>query len=128
MDQNNLSLFVDDELKIIHYKHTGLLKVEELGQAWQKLLELEEFTNLKYNLLSDYTEADFDFSVDKTDLIWEFLHSIKHILKGKKEAVITSKPVSTAISFLFESESNKLLNFDVRTFSTREAALEWLSH
>jgi hypothetical protein len=126
MEQNRFEIFVDYERQLIHYHHKGMLKVEEIGEVWQKLLEMEEFTKLGYNLLTDYSDADFAFSINKTDIIWNFLLSIKHILKGKKEAVITSKPIPTAISILFESETNKSMGFQVKTFTTMDAALEWL--
>jgi hypothetical protein len=126
MEKNYYRITIDDERKMIHYQHNGFLKIEEIGEAWRRLLELKEFTSLGYNLLSDYSEADFDFSINKAELIWDFLYSIQDILKNKRGAVVTSKPVSTAISVLFEAETYRNLKFELKTFSTREVALDWL--
>jgi hypothetical protein len=69
---------------LILYKHKGFLKIEEIGEAWQELLKLKEFTELKYNLLSDYSDAKSDFGEEDVQLITDFFFSIKEILKDKK--------------------------------------------
>jgi len=118
---------IDNDIRIIRYTHDGLISRQELGLAWGEILKLNEFSHLKFNLLSDYRNADFDFSVNETDVIWEFLESIKHILKGKRESVITDKPFTTAISMLFEKELYLKIGFNVKIFSTEKEALRWLS-
>jgi hypothetical protein len=118
---------IDDEKRIVFYHHHGMLKIEDIGNAWQDLVRLEEFSSKGYNLLSDYSDADFDFSVHKTEMVWDYFESIKDILWDKKEAVIVSTPTATAISILFENEAFSTLNFKVKTFSTRDAAISWLA-
>ena len=124
--EHSILITVDDQRKIIYYYHKGFLKIEDIGSAWKRLLELKEFTQFGYNLLCDYSEADFAFSFGSADLIWKFFHSIKDVLDNKKEAIITSSPQATAISYLFENETSKKLNFTIKTFSTREVAIDWL--
>ncbi|MBK7212012.1 MAG: STAS/SEC14 domain-containing protein [Bacteroidales bacterium] len=126
METNRFDISFDDINKIIIYKHYGILSIDQIGEAWQSLLKTEQFLHHGYNLLSDYTEADFGFSVNSTEKAWSFFHSIQHILDGKKEAVVTSTPLTTAISVLFEHETLKELNFEVKTFSTKEVAIDWL--
>ncbi|NVO18422.1 MAG: hypothetical protein HXX13_01915 [Bacteroidetes bacterium] len=126
MEDNRYEIFIDEKQKIIQYKHWGILKIEDIGEAWQQLLKTEEFTKMGYNLLSDYSEADFNFSVGNTMIVWDFFKSIQHILRNKKEAVIATNPFTTAISILFENEAYKNLNFEVKTFTTRDVALDWL--
>jgi len=121
------NLETDKNLKIIRYTHSGLISRKELGTAWTEILQKDEFTKSGYNLLSDYRNADFDFTVDETDVIWDFLESIKHILNGKRESVITDKPFTTAISMLFEKQLYSKMGFNIKIFSTEQAALHWLS-
>jgi hypothetical protein len=99
----------------------------ELGAAWAEILQKDEFTKSGYNLLSDYRNADFDFSINETDVIWNFLESIKHILNGKRESVITDKPFTTAISMLFEKQLYSKMGFNIKIFSTEQAALNWVT-
>jgi hypothetical protein len=126
MKKQNIEISIDNDNKIIVYQHSGLLSLSEIGDAWKAIIEMAEFSKLGYNLLSDYSSADFDFSINQTDQVFDFLYSIKDILKGKKEAVITSNPLTTAISVFFENESYRNFQFEVKTFSTREVAVEWL--
>ncbi|MCH8557706.1 MAG: STAS/SEC14 domain-containing protein [Balneolia bacterium] len=110
----------------IEYRHSGVIARDEVGKAWRELLEDEDFVNNKFNLLTDYRGAEFTFSVEDTEPIDEFLHSIKHVLKGKRQAVIADSPFPTALSMLYANKLNKEIGFHVKVFSTREAAIEWL--
>ena len=123
----NYTIKTDHELKIIRYIHFGLIEDKaEIGKAWEDILGLKEFTELNYNLLSDYRNATFNLPVDDIDLISDFLYSIKHILKGKKQSLVLSDPKSTAMSLLFEREIYNKMDFKVKVLSTVEGALSWL--
>lgn len=124
--ETNFSLIVNHPQKTIHYTHTGVLNKEEIGLAWTELLKMEEFTQLKYNLLTDYSQAHFDMAVSDCDLIVNFLATLEPVLKDKKQAMIVSEPRNTALCLLFESEVNKHIGFIVRIFSSRPAAIQWL--
>jgi len=124
----NYSIKVNHELKIIRYSHSGLIdKKEEIGQVWEELLRLKEFTELKYNLLSDYRNATINLRFDDIGLIIDFLYSIKHILNGKKQSLVLNDPKSTAMSLLFKTEIYKKMDFNVKVFSTIGGALTWLA-
>lgn len=75
----------DHELKIIRYKHSGTLKRNDIGKAWEELLIMKEFTRDRYNLLSDYSEAIFDMPMDEAYEIVEILRSMGSVLKGKNK-------------------------------------------
>ena len=126
MGTHSFNFRIDNENQIIIYKHHGLLQIEDIGLAWHDLLNVKEFRHNGFNLLSDYSDAEFNFPLAKTQYAWDYLYSIRDILKNKKEAVITSTPASTAISILFENETFSKLNFEVKTFSTFSAAMSWL--
>jgi len=117
---------VDKKLKIIRYYHAGSIGRAEIGMVWKELLSLKEFTELKYNLLSDYRKSTFNLDIDDSDLISEFLYSLKPILNGKKQSIITDNPLNTALSFIFEDDVYEKVGFLVKTFSTVEDAEYWL--
>lgn len=98
----NFSITTDHQNKIIHYTHKALISKEDIGEAWQAFLGMKEFTEKKFDLLSDYSEAKFKMIVEDVSLIADFLLSLKDILKDKKQALITAEPLSTALSILFE--------------------------
>jgi adenine/guanine phosphoribosyltransferase-like PRPP-binding protein len=118
---------IDHELKIIRYAHSGIIQAEEIAYVWgNEFLKMKEFTELKYDLYSDYSNAKFDIPVEFLPELMEFMESIKPIIKGKKQSIIVDDPYSTAASLLFENEANKEIGFLVKVFNTKNAALEWL--
>ena len=123
----NFTIKTDHKNKLIRYCHTGLIKREEIGKAWDELLKLKEFTEKKYNLLSDYRKSKFIGGIEDVDIIIDILFSIKEILKSKKQALILDEPVSTALSMVFEERVYEETRFKVKVFSTIDEALIWLN-
>lgn len=122
----NYSVDVDHDLKLVRYKHTGKIQAPEIEQAWGDFLNLKEFTEKKYNLLSDYRNSKFDIPLEYLPAIVEFFKPISHIVKGKKQALIIDDYYSMAASILFVEKMFSEIGFIVQVFSTEEAAMEWL--
>ncbi len=120
------SISIDHELKLIRYTHCGLIKAEDIGQVWKEFLTIKEFTELKYNLFSDYSNSKLQIDLDFATELIKFLQSIESIIKKKKQALIVTDPHSVALSMIFERELSEKVDFNNKIFSTREAALEWL--
>ncbi len=51
--ENKYTIEIDHQLKIIRYTDSGNILEEEIGAAWDDFLGIPEFTNQKYNLLTD---------------------------------------------------------------------------
>jgi hypothetical protein len=122
----NYRILIDHQSRLIQYSHVGIINLEDIGSAWAEFKELKEFTALKYNLLTDYSEAKFDMKLDDLDKITDHLVSQRDILNNKKQAIILSEPLSTALSMLFKGKIIKQIGFNVEIFSTKEGALKWL--
>ncbi len=120
------SISIDHKLRIIRYTHSGLIKGDDIGEAWNEFLKMEEFTQLNYNLFSDYRNGKFQMSLESIPEIVGFLRAFENILRGKKQALIVDEPYSVAVSMLFEDKINKEIGFDVQVFSTEKSALSWL--
>jgi AAA+ ATPase superfamily predicted ATPase len=118
---------IDHDLKLIIYRHSGLLTTENIGEVWAQFLTMPEFTQMKYNLLSDYRKSKFLFVVEEVTEIVNFMRNIEAIVRGKKQALILDDPRSTAASMLFEQKVYEEVGFYVQVFSTEEVALVWLS-
>lgn len=123
----NYSISTDHKLKIIRYKHAGLINSEDIASAWSVFLSLNEFTQLKYNLLSDYSNGKFNIPIEEIPKIVEFMKVIKDVVNGKKQALIVDDPYSAAASMLFEESVYLEVGFKVKLFSTETAALKWLA-
>ncbi|HPG33715.1 MAG: STAS/SEC14 domain-containing protein [Lentimicrobiaceae bacterium] len=122
----NYTISVDDKLKIIRYRHTGNIPRKELGEAWTEILNIDEFTQQEFHLLADYRGATFNFSIDETKAIDQFLIAHKALLKGKKEALIVDNPFTTVVAILFEDKLYAQTGFEIKAFSTEHAAIRWL--
>ncbi|MFB6343260.1 hypothetical protein ACE1ET_16155 [Saccharicrinis sp. FJH62] len=123
----NFSLKTDHTNKLIRYKHSGVIRKEDIGLAWDELLKITEFTSQGYNLLSDYSDSKITGTISEIDDIIDILSNLKEILKGKKQALLVDDPVSTALSLFFENRVLDEVGFIVRVFSTKEEALKWLT-
>ncbi len=121
------SIIIDHELKLIKYKHSGLIHAEDIEEAWNEFLTLPEFTKLKYNLFSDYRSGEFQIPRKNLPEIINFMQKIETIIRGKKQALIVDSPYSVAASMLFGNEVNEKIGFNVQVFASERAALKWLS-
>ncbi|PLX23982.1 MAG: hypothetical protein C0599_03225 [Salinivirgaceae bacterium] len=120
------SIEIDHVRKIVIHRHKGNIQRSELGDFWRELLAIKEFTERKYNLLTDYRKAKFSFSDEELEPVDTFLKSIKHIIDGKRNAVIVNDPDNYALTLLVGKESAKQVNFHVNLFSTEKAAFDYL--
>jgi len=118
---------IDNKLKIIRYTHSGNIGKNKIGKAWEDLFCLKEFTDLGYNLLSDYRNAVFNLSIEDIDLISDFLFKFKEILNNKKQSIVICDTKSVAMSLMFEPEIYSKVGFNVKVFSTIENAVNWLN-
>ncbi|MDD2387464.1 MAG: STAS/SEC14 domain-containing protein [Bacteroidales bacterium] len=117
---------VDYDLHIVRYKHDGLITADDIGQAWQELLLIPEFSHNKYNLLSDYRNSKFDMSIEEMGGIIQYLRNLDNVLRGKKQSLLVENPNSTALSLLFENTVNAQMGFLVKVFTSEQAAINWL--
>jgi hypothetical protein len=117
---------LDHPNKLVRYSHKGEISKENVGEAWEEFLKLNEFVKDGYNLMSDYREARFQISFDEVYAISDFLFHIRDILHKKKQALIISEPMNKPISVLFEGEINHRIGFVVKVFATEDKAMEWL--
>ena len=125
--KSSYSIFIDHELKIIRYVHSGTIKDKsEIGEVWEKLLDLKEFSELGYYLFSDYRKAVIKLPESDIEFIYEYFVKIKNILEFKKQSIVIEEPTSTALSVLFMNQIQETTNFRIKIFSTEEAAIKWL--
>lgn len=121
------TIFIDHELKLIRYTHSGLISGADIEEAWSEFLTIPEFTQLKYNLFSDYRNGKFQIPRNELSEIVGFMENIEPTVRGKKQALIVDEPYSVAASILFRNAVNEKVGFDVQIFTTEDAALNWLS-
>lgn len=122
------TIHIEHELRLVRYTHAGIIKADEIGEAWKELLTMKEFTLLKYNLLSDYSMAKLEFGREIIPELVGFMRTIEMVVKGKKQALIIDEPYAVAASMIFENKVYAEIGFKIKVFSTETAALHWLSY
>jgi hypothetical protein len=121
------SIEIDHEWRIIRYKHSGIIHAEEIEEAWGEFLKIKDFTQDKYNLLSDYRNGKFQIPLSHLPEMIEFMRKIESVVRGRKQALIVDHPYSVAGSIIFMNKVYKEIGFKVKVFSTLPAAIKWLT-
>jgi len=112
------------ELDILEVSFKGDIRLNDMleyGEMIKKNVTLPR--NLK--ILTDATKANYQFSPTE---IREMMKALKEQIKpylSVKTAVIQNKPVETALSMLVD-DTDRIIGYDHKVFSSREAALNWL--
>lgn len=117
---------INTELKLVIHKYKGDVTTHHLKNAWHTFMHLKSFTSEGYNLISDYSEGKFRIRLSELNVARAFLKRHRYMLQGKKEAVITKDPYTTAISSLFEQYAHEDAGMIVKVFSTKDAAFKWI--
>ncbi len=117
---------LDKEQKIILYKVSGVIKKGDVGIAWEKIFNMPEFFRLGYDILADYSEAEFKFSISDTKVLDPVLNASSSKVPGKKIAAIANMPYTTAVTMIVQGKFHADLGYNTRIFSTKEAAMKWL--
>lgn len=121
------SISIDHELRIIRYRHSGIIHAEDIEEAWGEFINMPDFTQNKYELLSDYRDGKFKIPLSHLSEMIKFMRKIEAHVKGRKQALIVDSPYSVAGSIIFKNKVYKEIGFDVKVFSTEAAALKWLT-
>ncbi len=80
----------------------------------------------KFNVIVDYTSAEFVFEIDELVKLGEAVKKIIKNYKYVKAAILHSKPYEQAVSMMFEDTVRDIPNFYTEIFTTKEAATKWL--
>ncbi len=113
--------------KIIKYQVIGTIEKSDIGVGWREVFNMLEFSEMGYDILADYSHADFKFTIADTKVLDSILNASSSKVPGKKIAVIVKMPYSTAISMIVKEKFHADLNYNAMIFSTQEAALMWLN-
>ncbi|MBU2556359.1 MAG: hypothetical protein KJ578_01110 [Bacteroidetes bacterium] len=125
-DSINYRVIVDYNSRLIHYTHWGKATRKSIGEAWKQIIDMPEFADDAYNIFTDYSKCSFDFDWSSQAFIQAFLNEYKTMLQSKKQAIVIEDPKSTAISMLFQEPLKHKFDFQIKLFSTHEAAMHWL--
>lgn len=119
-------LDIDNDRKLVIVRHIGEVTISSLTNAWLTFIYTKSFRELGFNLLSDCRGAKFIFRMNELGVARSFMKEYKTILQGKKAAMITDEPYTTAVGTLFERFAYEDARMVLKVFSTEGAALKWV--
>lgn len=122
----NFSIELIHDLKLVKYIHSGLITADDIEAAWAEIIKIKEFTDLDYNLLTDYRMGKTSIKTSGKKRALDFMKGLEKIVRGKKQALLMNDPLTVALSFIFQKEVKKTTGFNIKIFSTYEKALLWL--
>lgn len=116
--------FFDAQNGIVLATLTGKIFMEDILQ-WFSTLTPERFPVKDYKMLSDATKAEYAFSFQDLHESDKAIADLSSRFYRVKVAVVHSKPLQQAYSEIIV-EKNRIGNYNQKTFSVKETAMEWL--
>ena len=108
---------------VIIRRFIGNVCLEDIIESWKEIFE--RFDDLmKYKgILSDYLGADLHHEDNNMNIIMDYLKGHIETLNDMKIAVVMDSPHVTNTIML----GQKMKHLQIRPYSTRKAALEWIN-
>lgn len=116
----------NQEKGILQTNYQGVIKLRDyLEDIKQVGLNNELPRNLK--ILTDATDARFEFGEDDIPRILEYKGQYAKNFEFIREALVQNDPYVTALSMIYQYDALYLENFQYKIFSSFDAACHWLS-
>lgn len=109
--------------QIVFFNLVGPTTVDEVNEAFLKLRRDKEY-DPSYNFLTDARRCIY---VDSPQDVSRYVALLENYFTGHriKIAILVDTPLETAIAMIFQEKVSKIRQVEV--FSTKEAAVKWLT-
>jgi hypothetical protein len=114
------------ELDILITNTTGITVLGDILQHYQELNKIKDLPRNLKNLI-DCREAIFELNVEDLNKTKPLVKDSLKWFDSIKEAILVNQPSSTAIAMMFQDFNNSHSNYEFKIFSTKSAALDWLT-
>jgi hypothetical protein len=111
------------ELNILFKNYYGPISIEDIFSSWEYAINNDIIPSDLKGFILDFREATFDFKTERFIEIVDFYKRSLDTFLGKKVALISTNPSDLVVPILFNSKDKDYVS---KSFSTREAAIEWL--
>jgi len=115
---------ISDQDGVIMRRFSGEVCFEDMIESWNRLLTT--YTDLKQykGILTNFLEADIKHEDNNLNGMVEFLKDYLDQLKDLKIAVVMDTPMVTNTIIM----SQRVKSLQINSFSTVDAALEWIQN
>ena len=123
MSKEKYTYEFDNSTGVMFKYYFGLITLEDIITSWEYAFANNLIPKSTKGFVVDYRQANFNMKIDEHKHIADFYKNHPEIFGKLKTAVVTDDPHDVIIPTLVE-----MLNegYYSRTFSTLEAAIEWV--
>jgi len=111
------------EFTLVIGRYAGRISENDIISLKDKILHDKDF-NREYNVLDDFTDADFNVSEGGFEFVLRWLQ--ENFSSPRRSAVLTRTPDQVVMITLFKNLENNKLPMNIKIFSTLSYALEWI--
>lgn len=119
--QNKYQWVFEDEVLIRKFK--GKIYVDDIISSWEFAIENNLIEEHLKGVISDFTQAEFNMSFSDLEKIIAYVKKNK-VLRDLKLAVLINSPDKIVFPAFAAHQHPEI---DVRPFSTKQAAIEWIN-
>ena len=109
--------------KIFTKAYYGKISLDFIIQTWNELISGDIIPAETKRFIIDYSEASINFPTELISNLADFYRSRNSTFGRSKIATIMVSPDQIVYPYLLEMQG---VDFEIRTFSTRKAAIDWL--
>ncbi len=118
------SSWIDDEKNIFFKEYFGKITFEDVVKTWDLLLENNQMPENIKGIVLNYLQAEMDMGPEAAEKIVKYYGNHPEAFIGKRIAIVTERPKDIIVPVLMREEVKE---FEVRPFSTIDAACQWIS-
>jgi hypothetical protein len=115
----------NEEAGFLELKTEGVMKVKDIISHYVHIT-MDDSLQGKMKVLIDSRGTRMDLRVEDIALTKEAVEKAMRKFSFLREAIIVDKPYETVIATMFERFYSKMDNYQLRVFSTENAARNWL--
>jgi len=114
---------LNSELNILYKNYYGPISIENIFSSWEHAFSNDVIPSDLKGFILDFRESTFDFKTERFIEIVDFYKRNIEFYRGKKVALISTNPSDLVVPILFNSKDK---GYSSKSFSTQEAALDWI--
>lgn len=122
--EERIDFYFDDKTGIFHKNYFGDVRLNDLFTSWEEVIAGNKIPPGTKKFVINYKSATILFPPKHVADIADFYNKNNHIFGGSKIAMVMETPPQVVFPRLMEEED---ISFNVKTFYTLEAAINWLT-
>lgn len=121
-----MEYYYDNDMQVLTYNASGLIEKDYIINFYEHMGKNEAYPRILKTLI-DARECTYKFEIKDMDEMFAALNEALESYTSVREAIVVEKLFETVFATLF-AEGMVHPKYKFRVFSTRKAALNWLTN